>query len=109
MLREVNDSTIDKEVYGSPKPVLLTFYASDCWICKLFRPDLEMLAEALEGRVEVLLINAGESPVSSRYHEIKSTPTYILFRDGQEFATLSGGQPYEDLLFFVNEYLSVDP
>ena len=109
MLREINDSTIDKEVYCSTKPVLLTFYASDCWICKLFRPDLERLSETLGDKVDVILINAGESPVSSRYHEIKSTPTSILFRDGQEFATLSGGQPYEDLLFFVNEYLSVDP
>jgi thioredoxin-like negative regulator of GroEL len=109
MLHEVNDSTIDKEVYGSTKPVLLTFYATDCWICKLFRPDLEQLSETLGDSVDVFLINAGDSPNSSRYHEIKSTPTSILFRDGQEFATLSGGQSYETLLLFVNEYLSVDP
>ena len=109
MLREVNDSTIDKEVYGSTKPVLLIFYASDCWICKLFMPDLEVLAQDHGDRIDVLLINAGESPVSSRYHEIKSTPTYILFKDGQETAMLNGGQSYENLLLFVNEYLSVDP
>jgi len=109
MLREVDDSTIDNEVYSSSKPVLLTFYASDCWICKLFRPDLEKLSEVMGDRINVLLINAGGSPLSSQYHEIKSTPTSILFRDGQEFATLRGGQPLEDLLLFVNEYLSVDP
>ena len=109
MLREINDSTIDKEVYGSTKPVLLTFYASDCWICERFIPDLEILANDLEYRVDVFLINAKESPISSRYHEISTVPTTILFRDGQEFITLKGGRSLEDLFLFVNEYLSVDP
>lgn len=78
--------------------VLVDFWAAWCGPCKMMAPVLNELAEEVDGKVTIGKVNVDEQRVTSSKFNIRSIPTMILFKNGQEIHRFSGYKSKDYLL-----------
>ena len=89
-LESVIDETFEAEVISASIPVIVDFWAAWCVPCKTIAPVLEKLADRYAGRVAVVKIEAESSPESVSRLRVRSVPTVVAFRNGEEIERLTG-------------------
>jgi thioredoxin 1 len=82
-LQTYTDQTWEKDVLGSPQPVLVDFWAEWCVPCKTLVPVLEAVAAQLNGRLKVGKLNVEENDKVPFKYGITTLPTLMLFKNGQ--------------------------
>ncbi|PKK92995.1 MAG: thioredoxin [Tenericutes bacterium HGW-Tenericutes-6] len=91
------------DVIGQQGLVVVQYFATWCGPCKMLKPVLESIASELSDvkfyRVDIDLyrnqaIEAG----------IKSVPTVVLYKDGEEVDRQSGYQPKERVQNWMNQF-----
>ena len=90
---KVSGEDFDRTVLGSKAPVLVDFYADWCAPCKYVAPLMDELAKAHEGTLLVVKVDTDQAPDVSQQFSIRSIPTVILFRDGDEVGRSVGFEP----------------
>jgi thioredoxin len=93
VLAETSDARFDQDVLGADGPVLVEFFATWCGSCRRFAPTLKKVAVEYADRVPVVQVNADENPELVRRYEVSSTPTLVLFSNGEPAGTVVGAQP----------------
>ena len=86
---ELNDSNFDSTVASSPA-ILVDFWAPWCGPCRMIASALEEIATEMKGKVKVVKLNIDENPTVASKLGIRSIPTLILFKGGQEAARVVG-------------------
>ena len=86
----VVDQDFDKVVLKSSEPVLVDFWATWCPPCKAIAPYIEELATQYKGKVKFAKVDVDEAQMTAQNYGIRSIPTMILFKKGQEAARVSG-------------------
>jgi thioredoxin 2 len=86
-------------------PVLVDFWADWCGPCKVMAPHFANAATQVP-EVRFAKLDTEASPRSSAAHAIRSIPTMILFRGGQEVARQSGAMAAGDLVRWVRAQLA---
>jgi thioredoxin 1 len=89
----VSDSDFDNQVLKSDEPVLVDFYANWCGPCKMIAPYLEELATEYKGKVKIAKLNVDENSDSAMKYGVRSIPTLILFKNGQQESMIVGADP----------------
>jgi thioredoxin 1 len=92
-VREITDASFEQDVLGSPKPIVIDFWAPWCGPCRAVHPVLEQLAEEQEGRVEFARVNVDENPSAASRYDVFSIPSVILFEGGEARETVIGARP----------------
>jgi thioredoxin 1 len=80
---------------------VLYFTAEWCNPCQRTKPIAEELKA--EGLIDFVFVDADEEIELVNKFKIKSVPTYILIKDGQEFKRMNGAKTREQFLEFINE------
>ncbi len=102
----VTDSTFSEEVFGTQIPVLVDFFAMWCSACRLLDPMLEALASRYKGKLKVLKLDVDQNPMSAGRHQIRATPTLILFRNGQVVEQVTGALPEPQMRSMIEKHVS---
>jgi thioredoxin 2 len=87
----------DELVGGSPLPVLVDFWADWCQPCRMVAPQIEKLAQQQAGRAVVAKLDTERVPEIAARYGVRSIPTMVLFRHGQEAARTSGAMPAPEI------------
>ena len=104
----VSDTSFDKDVIGSGKPVLVDYWAEWCGPCLQIAPALEEIAKEMGGRLTVAKINIDDNPVTPTKFGVRSIPTLMLFKDGQVAATKVGALPKGKLVEWLRSVLPAE-
>jgi thioredoxin len=94
----VTDATFSAEVERSPLPVLLDLWAAWCGPCQMMAPMVDELALEMAGRVRVAKLNVDENPVTATRFNVRSIPTLLVLKAGQEIDRIVGVQPKAEIV-----------
>ncbi len=78
----LTNSSFEKEVMKSEKPVLIDFYADWCGPCKMVSPVVDKIAEE-NPDIKVCKVNVDSEPELAQKFGIASIPTLVVVKDGR--------------------------
>ncbi|MEQ1857400.1 MAG: thioredoxin [Longimicrobiales bacterium] len=90
---KVSDADFATTVEGADVPVLVDFYADWCAPCRMVAPVVDQLAQQHMGKLLVVKVDTDRAPEVSARYGIRSIPTLVVFRGGQEVDRSVGFEP----------------
>jgi thioredoxin 1 len=91
-MRHVTDVSFQQDVLEAGRPVVVDFWAPWCGPCKNVTRVLEELAGETD-RVDFVMFDIDDNPVTAAKYDVLSIPTVILFADGRPAETVIGARP----------------
>jgi thioredoxin 1 len=91
-----NPSEDFENVIKNNDKLLIDFYADWCAPCRMMSPVLDQIAKENED-IKVIKVNIEEYQDLAEIHEVKGIPFMKVFKDGEEFESLAGFRPKENL------------
>lgn len=98
---EATDANFKEIVLDSDLPVLVDFWAAWCGPCRALAPSVEAVADEQVGKVKVAKFDVDANPQVAGQFGIRSIPTMLLFKGGENVGQLVGNVPksaIDDLL-----------
>jgi thioredoxin len=93
MAVEISDTTFDREVGGSTRPLVVEFWATWCGNCRRVAPDVASLGAEFADSVQLVTVDADENPELVARFGVSSTPTFVVLDRGRKVTTMRGAQP----------------
>lgn len=93
------------EAINSTPVVLVEFYATWCPHCMRMMPVVEQIKELLAGSVDIYQLDLDKNEELADVEKIKSTPTFIIYRDGKAVWRKSGEMDGQILLDKIQSFL----
>lgn len=95
-----------RKIKYNSRPVVVDLWAPWCSPCKAMAPGFKEVSQKFSGQVDVLKINADDSPDVMKYLGVMSIPTVIGYAKGEEIVRRTGMQTQGMLEFFFETTLS---
>ena len=88
------------KIIGRSAISMIYFFTSQCVPCEAMEPALDQFERRMAGRVDIYRINtdADENAYLLYRYMIRTTPTLIYFRKGDEIRRCEGPLTYKELL-----------
>jgi thioredoxin 1 len=101
----VTSESFEKEVVGSPSPVVLDFWAEWCGPCKMIAPILDELATEYSDKVRIAKVNIDEHQELAVRYRINSIPTLLFFKNGQVVDQVVGMRSKKDFKAKIDQMI----
>lgn len=99
-------ASFDRETTDWQELLLVEFRSVTCGYCRMVERVVADLAAWRAGRVKVLLVDIQAEPRLAQRFGVMATPTFILFRKGQQLARIDGAPKEKlDLIRWVDQHL----
>ena len=102
----ITDKTFKAEALESEVPVLVDFWATWCGPCRMIAPHLKEIAEEYDGQLKVAKVDVDNNQESAMKYGVRSIPTLILFKGGQEVERIVGVMPKHRIVEKVTPHLN---
>ena len=88
MVVKVTEKSFQREVCGSPRPVLVEFYASWCPKCAMMQDVLARFSET-HPEIKVCQVDTGEESRLADQYGIEKVPSFIAFDNGNPIGAVT--------------------
>ncbi len=100
-------AAFDREVNDWPEFVLVEFWAKWCGFCRMVEPVINDIASWKAGRLKVVRVDVDAEPALARHFTVKATPTFILYRNGQQLGRIDGAPKEKlELVQWVEQFMN---
>ncbi|MGH8397043.1 MAG: thioredoxin TrxC [Gammaproteobacteria bacterium] len=103
--RAISDANFEALVENTGVPVLVDCWAEWCGPCKMFAPVFEQAAKNLEPGFRLLKLDTDANPQTAAKLGIRSIPSLIAFRNGQEVGRTAGAMPLANFLQWAKQFV----
>jgi thioredoxin 1 len=104
----VTDSSFEKDVLQSSKPVLVDFWAEWCAPCRMLTPTIDAIAEQYTETATVVKVNVDDNTTTAQRYGIKGIPTLILFSGGKEVERVVGATSKDSISRMIEKHVAVN-
>lgn len=101
---KLDDASFSRFIEGSDLPVVVDFWADWCGPCKMMAPQFSAAAQKMR-TLRFAKVDTEASPQASVRFRIRSIPTMVLFKGGQEIARTSGAMSASEIERWVQSQI----
>lgn len=98
---ELSDDSFDGFI-KSHKAAVVDCWAPWCGPCRMMGPVLEEVAKDFSGKIAFGKLNVDGNKTASQDYDVRSIPTFLIFKDGKLADTIIGAMQKEEFASKLN-------
>ena len=93
----LSSARFDRHANAQDLPLIVDFWAEWCGPCKMMAPVFAAATQEFEPRARFAKVDSDREQALAARFQIRSIPTLIMIKSGQEVARVSGALPASEL------------